>query len=177
LRKELGHFAPSMRYVRERRESIDLVPFVADLVEYYQERWEDEGISVKVTDASTGVFVVKIGRGRLTQVFDNLLLNSHYWLGVALKQGRIKTGQITIRLSRPRITVYDNGVGVDPSTEQTLFDPFVTRKPRGVGRGLGLFVARQLLDAEGCSIALGPKRNSSDRRYQFLLDLEGAIDG
>ena len=177
LRKELGHFAPSMRYVRERREQIDLEEFATDLVDYYRERWQDEGITLRIKDDSRKAFIVRLGRGRLTQVFDNLLLNSHYWLRVALEQKRVKEGRITIRLNGPRITVFDNGPGVDPTAEQTLFDPFVTRKPRGVGRGLGLFVARQLLDAEGCSIALGPKRNGNDRRYQFLLDLEGVVNG
>jgi signal transduction histidine kinase len=176
LRKELGHFAPSMRYVRERRERIDVAEFAADLVDYYRDRWQDDGVKLRIKDDSRKGFVVRMGRGRLTQVFDNLLLNSHYWLRVALEQESIKEGRITIRLSRPRITIFDNGPGVDPTAEQTLFDPFVTRKPRGVGRGLGLFVARQLLDAEGCSISLGPKRNSNDRRYQFLLDMAGAVN-
>lgn len=176
LRKELGHFAPSMRYVRERRERIDVSIFAADMVEYYEGRWAEDGIRIKLRDDSKEPFMVSIGRGRLTQVFDNLLLNSHYWLNVALSQERIKQGIITIRLKSPAVTLYDNGPGVDPTTEETLFDPFVTRKPRGVGRGLGLFVARQLLDAEGCSIFLGPKRNSEGRRYQFHLDLESALD-
>lgn len=172
LRKELGHFAPSMRYVRERREQIDLGEFTADLVDYYRDRWQDEGISFRVKDDSKETFVIQMGRGRLTQVFDNLLLNSHYWLGVARERGTVKEGRVTIRLHRPRLTISDNGLGVDPTAEETLFDPFVTRKPRGVGRGLGLFIARQLLDAEGCSIALSPKRNDHGRRFQFLLDLE-----
>jgi C4-dicarboxylate-specific signal transduction histidine kinase len=79
-------------------------------------------------------------------------------------------------LRDPLVIVSDNGPGVDPSIERTLFDPFTTRKPRGKGRGLGLFIVRQLMEGEGCSIELGPKRNSEGRRFEFHLDFTGAKD-
>lgn len=176
LRKELGHFSPSMRYVRERRERINMPAFAEDLGAYYSDHWQDDGISIKVKDSSTEPFTVFGGRGRLTQVFDNLLLNSKYWIGVAQKQGNIDRGQISIRLKRPFVIVSDNGPGVEPSAEDLLFDPFVTRKPRGSGRGLGLFISRQLLEADGCSIELGPKRNANERRYEFRLNFSGMLE-
>jgi len=176
LRKELGHFSPSMRYVRERRERINMLTFAEDLAAYYSDHWQDDGISIKVKDSSTQPFTVFGGRGRLTQVFDNLLLNSKYWIGVARKQGDIDRGQISVQLKRPLVIVSDNGPGVEPSAEDLLFDPFVTRKPRGSGRGLGLFISRQLLESDGCSIELGPKRNANDRRYEFHLNLSGMLE-
>ena len=51
-----------------------------------------------------------------------------------------------------------------------LFDPFVTMKPKGNGRGLGLFIVNQLLDAVGCTISLSHKRNSHNKRYIFILN-------
>jgi signal transduction histidine kinase len=176
LRKELGHFSPSMRYVRERRERIDMLTFAEELAEYYNDHWQDDGISIKVKDSSKEPFTVFGGRGRLTQVFDNLLLNSKYWIGVARKQGDIDQGQIGIELKRPLVIVGDNGPGVEPSAEDLLFDPFVTRKPRGSGRGLGLFISRQLLESDGCSIELSPKRNANERRYEFRLNLSGVLE-
>ncbi len=176
LRKELGHFSPSMRYVRERRERIDMLTFAEDLAEYYNDHWQDDGISIKVKDGSAEPFTVFGGRGRLTQVFDNLLLNSKYWIGVAQKHGDVDRGQISIQLKRPLVVVRDNGPGVEHSAEDLLFDPFVTRKPRGSGRGLGLFISRQLLESEGCSIELGPKRNANERRYEFRLNLSGMLE-
>jgi C4-dicarboxylate-specific signal transduction histidine kinase len=59
---------------------------------------------------------------------------------------------------------------------ETLFDPFVTRKPRGVGRGLGLYVVSQLLESEGCSIELGGKRDSAGRLHEFVVDLAAILD-
>ena len=87
LRKELGHFSPSLRYVRERREELDLTSFANDIASYYRDRWKDRQISTKALDESKARFVVRTSRGKLTQVFDNLLLNSGYWIGVAQSQG------------------------------------------------------------------------------------------
>ena len=44
-----------------------------------------------------------------------------------------------------RIAVADNGPGVDPDIAQSLFDPFVTTKPSGMG--LGLAISRSIVDA------------------------------
>ena len=70
--------------------------------------------------------------------------------------------------------VADNGAGVDESVEDSLFEPFVTMKRTGEGRGLGLFVCRQLLDSESCDLVLLADRNERGRRYVFELDLSGA---
>ena len=71
--------------------------------------------------------------------------------------------------------VEDNGRGVEESVESSLFEPFVTMKRTGEGRGLGLFVCRQLLDSESCELVLLPDRNEGGRRYAFELDLSGAV--
>jgi signal transduction histidine kinase len=176
LRKELAHFSPSLRYVRERREQLDMAVMATDIADYYRARWEGSEIGIALRDESAMPFLVRGSRGKLTQVFDNLLLNSEYWLEVALSQGRLERGRVNVRLHRPLVTVSDNGPGIEQSVEGSLFDPFVTRKPRGKGRGLGLFIVRQLLEADGCSIDLGPKRNPDGRHYQFVINLAGVLD-
>ena len=40
------------------------------------------------------------------------------------------------------IIVWDNGKGIDPAVENTLFEPFVTEKE--TGRGLGLYITQEL---------------------------------
>lgn len=175
LRKELSHFAPSLRFVRERRETLEIPEFTTDIASYYRVRWETRKIVISVRDESKRKFDVRTSRGKLTQVLDNLLLNSEYWIGVAQKQKRIDQGRVTIVLRRPFVRVSDNGPGVEPAAEESLFEPFVTRKPRGTGRGLGLFIARQLLDSEGCEIVLAPERNDAGRRYRFDINLSGVL--
>jgi len=176
LRRELGHFSPGMRYVRERKDRIQMAELASDLAEYYNRHWEDDRVEFKVKGASGSTFSIKANRGRVNQVFDNLILNSHYWLAAAIGRGEVDSGVVSLSLRNPLVIVSDNGPGVDSSIEHTLFDPFTTRKPRGKGRGLGLYIVRQLMEGEGCSIELGPKRNSEGRRFEFHLDFSGAKD-
>jgi signal transduction histidine kinase len=115
-----------------------------------------------------------MNRGKLLQIFDNLLINSEYWLEQDQRLGRVDDGVVTITIDAPTVTIKDNGRGIDRQVESSLFQPFVTRKPRGEGRGLGLFILRQLLEAEGCEIDLGAVRNKGGRLYEFVVDFTGA---
>jgi len=71
------------------------------------------------------------------------------------------------------LTVSDNGSGIDPLLESSIFEPFVSGKGKGKGRGLGLYIMRQLLEAEDCHIDLSPERNKNGRLFKFEIDLAG----
>ena len=171
LRRQLGHLAPSLKYARTRRTQVDLREFTDDLAEYHRSRWLEIPIKIVVDEQQS--MRVKINRGKLTQVVDNLVLNSDYWLREDIRAGRIDAGIITLRINSPNLVVSDNGQGIHPSVEASLFEPFVSLKKDG--RGLGLYVAQQLLDSEGCSIRLRPRRNSNHRLYQFEIDLSDCL--
>lgn len=175
MRKQLAHLTPSLRYLRERRERIEVLRFARELGTFYNEKLANKKIEVVVEQGGRSEFVVHINKGKLTQVFDNLVLNSEYWLGEALRAGEVKKGEITLLVDAPVVRVMDNGRGVEESVEESLFEPFVTTKRSGEGRGLGLFVVRQLLDSESCGILLLPERNARGRRYIFEVDLSGAV--
>lgn len=175
LRKQLSHLAPSLRYVRERRERFYVEPFVEGLCEFYRDRLERSRITTQVQMVKAAEFELKINRGKLTQIFDNLFLNSEYWLREDIRLEYIKEGLISIQIEEPFIRFYDNGRGIDPVVEETLFEPFITTKEKGRGRGLGLFIIRELLDVDGCSIDLLPERNKFKRKYIFQLNLTGAL--
>lgn len=175
LRKQLSHFAPSLRYVREKRENIIVSDFMSEIKDYYDDRFKNSGISIKIEYATNDNFKIYMNRGKLTQIIDNLVINSEYWLREALRLNQIKEAVITIALQKPYLIVYDNGRGIEPSVESSLFDPFITTKKSGSGRGLGLFIVQQLLDAEGCRISLLPERNENNRRYKFEINLFARI--
>jgi signal transduction histidine kinase len=175
LRKQLTHLSPSLKYVREKREEIQMTNFFKETVEYYRERLARFNIEVQLKVLNGKDFIVLMNKGKLVQIIDNLFLNSEYWLREEIRVKHIKTGIITVEVSKPFIRISDNGPGIDPAVESRLFDPFVTTKGRGKGRGLGLFIVQQLLDTEGSSASLTPKRNSHGRLYVFELDFTGAL--
>jgi hypothetical protein len=182
LRKQVAHLSPSLRYVREKREQLRMSQFLASVVkEYYRDKLTKKNIEIEILTQEQKDFAVYMNKGKLTQVFDNLILNSEYWLSEDIRRKRMEDGKISIEIKRPFVLVRDNGRGIEKSIETTIFEPFVTDKGREKGqekgRGLGLFIIRQLLDSEGCHITLLPHRNEQGRLYIFQIDLRGALDG
>lgn len=165
---QLKHVSPALRYSRESRKTFDIHSFFTQQKEQYYNLYLGKyGIDLELNEISP--FSITVNEGRLIQIIDNLINNSIYWL----RQHPVDTEDpiISIDIKKPWIYVSDNGTGVAPAVEESLFDPFVTLKPKGQGRGLGLFIVRQLLDAVGCSIILDEKRNAEGRRYIFAINL------
>ena len=173
LRKQLSHLAPSLRYVRESKEEISLNRYFEDVTSYYNEKFENLIlIEMKYPNYD---FKVKMSRGKLTQIIDNIVLNAEYWLKERKKAESNFKPKITIELIPPFVRMYDNGFGIEPSFEQRVFQPFVTAKPKHIGRGLGLFIVQQLLDTVGSEILLLNDRNNYGNRYIFQINFSSIV--
>ncbi|MBS6396412.1 MAG: GHKL domain-containing protein [Clostridiales bacterium] len=85
---------------------------------------------------------------RLKQVFINLLRNS---MESITERGRI-TLKVFTHDKRLMIAVRDNGCGIPPEQQQTIFRPFVTYKENGTG--LGLSIVRRIIEAHNGTIHL-----------------------
>ena len=176
LQSQTHHLDPSLRYRRDKREVIKIPEFAKDICQFFENRlrFKETGITFLIENDSSS-FLVKCSRGKLTQIFDNILINSEYWLRESVRQGLIDKPVITIKTRHPIIEISDNGLGVDPGVVPFLFQPFITTKPREVGRGLGLFITHQLLESMGGTIDLLPDLNQFQRPYIFQLDLTGSL--
>ena len=168
MTQQLKHVSPALRYARESKVSFDIRQFFESQKEqFYNLYLKKYGVILDIIEETP--ISITINEGRFIQVIDNLINNSIYWLHQHPDEEG--TPKISLLINRPWLYVSDNGLGVAPAVEESLFEPFVTMKPKGQGRGLGLFIVRQLLDAEGCFIVLDERRNSHDRRYIFAINL------
>ena len=165
---------PMLPRSRAVKESVPLRGFVEDFFKSRASNYERAGIQTKIS--GTGV-TVRVNRPRLTQVFDNLIRNSAYWLRRGELTGQVSRPKvITVELTPSGFIVSDSGPGVDPHYEDSLFEIFVTAKPeRDTGQGLGLFIVTELLRTDGCDIALLPDRNADGRRYRFAVNLRPLV--
>lgn len=173
IRKQISHLDSSLHYVSEEQDIIKVSAFFEELRDFYNERFNRNNIEL-IIEQPIQDFEIRMNKGKLTQIIDNLLLNSEYWLIEGLRQNNIPDAKIIAKIKAPLVEIYDTGQGIAESIENYLFQPFVTTKP--VGRGLGLFITRQLLDPSNCTIALLPDRNQFGQRYIFRIDFRGAIN-
>jgi two-component system sensor histidine kinase HydH len=72
---------------------------------------------------------------------------------------------------RIELAVTDSGPGVPPELRDRVFEPFFTTRPRGTG--LGLAVARQIVEAHGGQIAVTDRPGGGAR---FTIRLPAAAD-
>jgi signal transduction histidine kinase len=175
LRLQLGHIEPGLRYARDRKDEFVVGEFLAEQIDFYT---KNSGVDANVS-FSLNVrqdFSVRANKGRLAQAVDNLFLNSIYWIG-ELNRRIPYAGEVSVHVDAPFVVIVDNGPGIAPAIEESLFEPFVTLKPSGQGRGLGLYVVSQLLDTDGGKISLGPARGPDGRYRSFEMDLSAAISG
>jgi two-component system, NtrC family, sensor kinase len=86
---------------------------------------------------------------QINQVFMNILNNAIDALrseSQTISQPiiEIKT-ELIAEANAVRITISDNGIGMDAATLSHIFDPFFTTKPVGSGTGLGLSISYQIV--------------------------------
>jgi PAS domain S-box-containing protein len=93
---------------------------------------------------------VRCSPQELKQVFLNLLVNA--------EQAVADGGRIRVATAKGRgsvhVLVEDDGCGIAPEIQGRVFDPFFTTKPVGVGTGLGLGIAYQIVKSHGGEIRL-----------------------
>ncbi len=72
-----------------------------------------------------------------------------------------------------QIRFSDNGPGISPARQEEVFQAFVTTKPPGQGKGLGLFIAREIASYHGATLYLSEEEfNSEGNLNTFVLDLK-----
>jgi len=128
-----------------RLASIELNALIEEFLEFSRSSLIPENIQLK-WQPDAALAPVRADADQVRQVLLNLIKNSIE----AMPGG----GTIVLRTLRAgagaAIEVQDNGPGIDSQDLEKIFDPFYTSKE--VGTGLGLTLARQLLEKQGATI-------------------------
>jgi PAS domain S-box-containing protein len=159
IQKAQDHLYHLYEDVRQYAAPLHLDRRPCDLRAIWREAWADleparRGRHASLREASGGDDArCQADPFRLGQVFRNLFDN-------ALAAGRdpievTVTAGATALDGRPavRVTVADDGPGLDPEQRRRVFDPFYTTKAKGTG--LGMAIARRTVEAHGGRIAVG----------------------
>lgn len=90
---------------------------------------------------------VRFDRSHLQRILTNLLAN-------ACRHGSAQPGAVQLVATAQRLTVLDDGPGLDAAAQSRLFEPFFTTESSGTG--LGLYIARELAQANGAQLSYQP---------------------
>ena len=92
---------------------------------------------------------------QLKQVIVNLVTNARQAVQDSAPPRRLRLAtRYDERRSSVRIAVADSGPGIPAETRARVFDPFFTTKPDGEGTGLGLALARGIVEGHGGTIQI-----------------------
>ena len=159
IRELLQYSAP----LAHQLESFDPIESLRETLEMLRHQGQLESIQIADRCADTSCRV-NMDRGRLAQVWINLLLNAQD----AMQGG----GQIVLSSEGDgrvvTVSVQDDGPGVAPDVAARMFEPFFTTKAPGSGYGLGLAVCQRIIDENGGSLKLN---QSSEKGACFTVTL------
>jgi PAS domain S-box-containing protein len=108
----------------------------------------------------------KIDASLLGQVIHNLLTN-------AIRYSSEENGKVWVELNQVdddyQITVSDNGIGIPKNAQSRIFERFYRADNainiEGQGTGLGLYLAKMIMEAAGCQIWFESKENKGTTFY------------
>lgn len=137
------------RSSKQRRRPIRFEDLLEKVEKIYRRTLNRELIDYSVNRIGSPI-IVKCTDAVILQMLINLFDNAVYWLSMP----RISDKKITITLDgeKQQVIFSDNGPGVRDDDKPFIFEAFYSGKEDG--RGLGLYIARQLLNRMGYSIYL-----------------------
>jgi two-component system sensor histidine kinase PilS (NtrC family) len=152
---------------RTHQELINLNDF---LVEFHHQFCQVEKIPSSAFELNPGKNELQImfDRRHLNQILWNLCRNG--WRhGTQGKSSLVLSLHVSANGQAIRIEIADDGPGVPAQAVAHLFEPFFTTE--STGTGLGLYIARELCEANGGNIKYAPNQNGS----HFIIYLKKRI--
>lgn len=143
------------RSSKQRRKLIKIETIIGKVERIYHRLLKKESINL-VINTTISPLVAKTTDAVLLQLFLNLIDNSVYWLQQSERED--KKIEIFLDGEKGQMFFSDNGPGIEKEDAPYIFEPFYSGKGEE-GRGLGLYIARQLLERNDYSIELGKTKS------------------
>jgi signal transduction histidine kinase len=167
-KRTLGFFRDASAWVE-----LPLPHLLEDTLSFYEHELGAHAIKVVREYRTRGL--VRVSQGEMQQVFANLISNALD----AMETG----GVLTLRVNdipdpthpAVRVQVEDTGTGISLANLNHIFEPFFTTK-QDTGTGLGLWVAREIVEKHGGTITVNSQTQTSGAPgTQFSVVLPSAI--
>jgi len=133
-----------------RRKQFSLHGMLDDLLVFHRSLLARKKVELVKKYDHRDIMVVAV-EDQLRQVFVNLLLNA---IEAMASLENLLTVITELHEGSVKISIEDNGVGIQPETLGHIFEPFFTTKAEVEGTGLGLSVSYGIIHAHGGMITV-----------------------
>lgn len=147
----------------EKRDAINITQLVLDMADELSDMAREKQINISV---SNEILVAAGNDALLERVFYNLLQNAIKYSAVGANAG------VRFFPQRHIVEVWDEGVGIEDSEKEVIFEPFYrtdkSRNRKVGGNGLGLAICKKILEKHGATIiASDNKPNGTVFKIKF----------
>jgi two-component system sensor histidine kinase PilS (NtrC family) len=148
LNRLVGEVLDLGRRDRVQQESINLAKFLAQFVEECTLR--DAAAASQIRVAASDSDVICFDRAHLHRILANLVTNAMNYASAT--PGAVQLTAVAGLSGRVELHIIDDGPGIADADRGKVFEPFFTTRSRGTG--LGLYIARELCEANGAQLDL-----------------------
>ena len=140
----LEEFVQYARFAPPKVEDEDINQIIGELVVMIEENAKEAGVELKL-DLIKGALPALLDSKKIIQALLNLCVNAIHAMpdggSLAISSARSEDGNSIIRIT-------DSGTGIDEEDLEKIFEPFFTKKEKGMGFGLPI-VRRIIEDHHG----------------------------
>jgi signal transduction histidine kinase len=151
LERLVNNFLQYARPPRPNFEPRDINALVREIVVFLQADFRGQGVELRVESESL-LPSAEIDESQLKQALMNILVNARQVMkggGAIVLTTRAGSGGDVV------IDIEDEGPGIPPEMVEKIFEPFYSN--RGGGTGLGLPIAKQIVENHGGRIEVEPR--------------------
>lgn len=150
------------------KQNTDLIEIVAQILKDNKQLAKDKNVKVIRCENAPDRFIINCDGDKIRQVFGNLINN-------AIKYSKYNgTVEIGCRHTKKDVTIYvkDDGVGIPQSQQKRIFEKFFRANnafsKETDGTGLGLYIAKAIVEAHGGKLWFESEENKGSTFYFSL---------
>ncbi len=157
------------RYVYEP-EYIDFMEVIDPIVETYKEKIEEKGINFEFKKPKKEIPKIKVDKEKIGMIVQNFLDNAAKYTS----EGKISLIMEVID-NKLKVSVADTGAGIPEDQQKRMFGKFFraanVMRMETEGSGLGLFIAKNIVESHGGKIGFTSEEGKGSTFY-FTLPLK-----
>ncbi len=156
ITRQFRYFARGKTADKVRVDFADILGEVGNLL---HADFETAGVTLRVTPLVSPA-EVQANKVMLEQALTNLLTNALH--AVENEPSPEVSVGVTSANNRIEVRISDNGPGLDGVNLADLQEPFFSTKPSGIGMGLGLVIATEIIKDHGGELTLEPSAKGAE---------------